>query len=452
MVEGATGGHRTGAAPCAVRLPDVAVNFAGQPVPAVRHGAGDGTLASVADVVAALDRACPPGWAEDWDAVGLVVGDPAAPVTRVLLAVDPVAGVVAEARDAGAQLVLTHHPLFLRGVHGIARVDAAGRVADDLARARVALLVAHTNADVARPGVSDALATVAGLAGAVPLRPGRLSLDKLTVFVPADRAEALVDALALAGAGQVGNYERCAFLAPGTGMFRPTAGARPFLGEVGERVEVAELRLEMVVPRGRRTGVVAALRAAHPYEEPAFDLVETVVPGRHGLGRVGDLAGALPLRALAGRLSRGLPRAQVPVRFAGDANRVVQRVAVCGGAGGELVPDALAAGADVLVTADLRHHVVSDAVAAGLALIDVGHWASEWPWLAVLARLLGQDPVLAGVEFLRSEQGSDPWSGYVEEPGSGPVGDPHEAAANRGGVTGALTGGLAATPAPGSGA
>ena len=368
--------------------------------------------ATVGDCVRVLEQAYDPATAEDWDAVGLAVGAPEAAVQRVLLAVDATEEVAREAVAAGAQLLITHHPLFLRGVHGVPETTAGGRVVAILVRGGCALFNAHTNADVARPGVSDALAGLLGLTGTVPLVPlvplaplaplaaldaQAAGVDKVTVFVPvADRA-ALFDALAAAGAGAIGDYDRCGWWTQGTGTFRPLDGARPVLGAVGRQEEVAEARLEMVLPRGRRAEVVTALRAAHPYEEPAFDVVELASEPppallAPGLGRIGDLSRPTRLDDLVQRVVDALPRTAGGVRATGDPNRMVARLAVCGGSGGELAGRAAALGAQAFLTADGRHHHVLDAVAgpAGqdLAIIDAPHWATEWPWLADAERLL----------------------------------------------------------------
>src|SRR3954471_4707243 len=197
----------------------------------------------IAELVAALDGWFDPRQAEAWDAVGLVCGDPGEPVSRVLLAVDAVPSTVGEAIDGEAQLLLTHHPLLLTGVHGVPADDPKGRLVHRMIRAGVAHFVAHTNADVARPGVSDALADRLGLTDLRPLdADSAAALDKLVVFVPHADAERLVDALAAAGAGRIGDYERCAWTTVGTGTFRPLPGAQPAIGAVGSIEQVPEAR------------------------------------------------------------------------------------------------------------------------------------------------------------------------------------------------------------------
>jgi dinuclear metal center YbgI/SA1388 family protein len=364
----------------------------------------------VADVVAAMDALYDPALAEPWDAIGLVCGDPEAPVRKLLFAIDPVAVVAEEAIASGCQLIVCHHPLFLRGVHGVPATNPKGRLVHRLITAGVGLFVAHTNADVARPGVSDALADAMGLADVVPLSERAVPADKLVTFVPPADVDRVVDALAAAGAGVIGEYERCAYLGEGTGTFQPGPAARPTIGTPGVIEVVPETRLEMVLPRRLRAQVVAVLRAAHPYEEPAFDVYPLAEAGAGaGLGRIGTLAAPRRLADFAAEVARRLPDTVGGVRATGD--RLVQRVAVCGGSGGDLAFDAAQAGADVFVTADLRHHPASEAADA-IALVDAAHWATEWPWLAQASKRLSDRLEASGVtvETAVSSQVTDPWT------------------------------------------
>ena len=306
-------------------------------------------MTTVAEVIAALEAAYPPALAADWDSVGLVCGDPADEVRSVLIAVDPVAATIAETVDSAAQLLVTHHPLLLRGVHGVGADTPKGALVHRLVRAGAALFTAHTNADSADPGVSDALAAALGLTVEGPLQPvPEQDLDKIVTFVPVGPSiTAVHEALSAAGAGQIGDYSHCSFASAGTGQFKPLPGANPTIGEVGQLERVAETRLEMVLPRHRRAAVVAALRAAHPYEEPAFDLLELApIPSARGLGRIGSLAAPEPLSAFTERVAAALPATAWGVRAAGDPERLVQRVAVCGGAGDSALNSAVAAGVD----------------------------------------------------------------------------------------------------------
>jgi dinuclear metal center YbgI/SA1388 family protein len=366
----------------------------------------------LADVIATLEAAYPPGLAQDWDAVGLVCGDPDDVVASIRVAVDPVPETVDETLETGAQLLLTHHPLLLRGVHGVGADTPKGALVHRLVRGGAALFTAHTNADAANPGVSDALAHAIGVTVDGPLEaaPGP-PLDKIVTFVPVGPAiPAVHQALAAAGAGAVGDDSHRSFASAGTGQVKPTSGANPVVANM-ERV--AETRLEMVLPRRRRAAVVAALRAAHPHDEPAFDVLELAdLPAMQGLGRVGTLTEPEPLHAFADRVAAALPATAWGVRAAGDADRLIRRVAVCGGSGDSALPAVVAAGVDAYVTADLRHHPAAEHVLAhpdGPVLVDVAHWASEWPWCAQAAEIL-RAALGGSVEVRVSARRTDPWT------------------------------------------
>jgi dinuclear metal center YbgI/SA1388 family protein len=381
---------------------------------------------TVGDVIAAFDALYPPEWAEEWDAVGLVCGDPAEPARRVHFAVDPVAATVGEALDTGSDLLITHHPLLLRGVHGVPATDHKGRLVHRLIRGGAALLVAHTNADIANPGVSDALADRVGLTGTVPLRhaAGPEPLDKIVTFVPHADADRVVDALAEAGAGAIGDHTRCAWTTTGTATFRPEEGADPASGSVGLIEVVGETRVELVLPRHRRSAVVEALRSAHPYEEPAFDVFElAALPGDRGIGRVGVLDRTVTLAEFTAHVARVLPGSVAGVRAAGDPDRPVRTVAVQGGAGDGQLGDAVRAGVDVFLAADLRHHPASEHTErGGPALVDASHWSTERPWLDDAARRLGaalrvrHGELGATVDLTVSDLITDPWTIHLGRP------------------------------------
>ncbi len=315
------------------------------------------SASSLAGIIALLEQRYPPSSAEPWDAVGLVCGDPDAAVRRILWAVDPVEGVVDEALAAQVDLIVTHHPLFLSGVHSVAATTAKGRVVHRLISAGIGLYCAHTNADIADPGVSDALAHALGVTETSPVIPSE-------------------------------------------------ATARDN--------EVAEVRLEMPLTRGGRPDVVAALLAAHPHEEPAYEISErAALPGALGLGRIGELGEPVTLADFAQRVAESLPATHHGVRVAGAVDREVRRVAVCGGSGDSLLAAATALGADVLVTADLKHHRALEHLEdGGCAIIDIAHWASEWPWLAQASRLLQDDLAAEGttVDSIVSTLPTDPWA------------------------------------------
>ena len=276
---------------------------------------------SLRDVTGLLDGWYDPSWAEPWDAVGLVCGDPDAEIGRILLAVDPAPAVVEEAVAWGADLVLTHHPLLLTGVHSVAATTPKGRVVHDLLRAGSALFAAHTNADVPADGVNEALARAVGIVDPQVVIADRQGTDKIVTFVPVADAERVRDAMTAAGAGRIGDYDSATFSTAGEGRFRPGEGANPAVGRVGDLEVVEEVRVEAVLARSLRGDVVRALVASHPYEEPAYDVLELandVTPADRGHGRIGRLAAPTTLREFAAQVDAALPRTAHGVRVSGD--------------------------------------------------------------------------------------------------------------------------------------
>lgn len=369
---------------------------------------------TVADVRRVLDAAYPPELAEDWDRVGLICGDPEEPVSRVAVALDCTDAVADAAIDAGAQMLVVHHPLLLRGVSSVAADTPKGRILHKLIRAGVALFAAHTNADSARPGVNDRLAEVLGVRPGAPLapKPGG-HLDAWVVRVPASHADDVKAAVFGAGAGSVGDYDSCAFQLSGRGQFRPGDGADPFIGSAGEVEHVEEERVEFVAEPSARAAIHAALLAAHPYEEPSFDILESKVgdldpESALGIGRVGELDEPMPFRDFVARVAERLPATEWGVRGAGDPERIIRRVAVASGSGDSFLGTARKLGVDAFVTSDLRHHPVDEALReGGPCIVDTAHWASEFPWCAQAAELIGDSlDIPAEVIDLRT----DPWT------------------------------------------
>lgn len=371
-------------------------------------------MPALSDVVALVEGWYPPDRAEEWDRVGLVCGDPAAEVRRILLAVDPVLAVADEAVATDADLLIVHHPLFLRGTSSVAATTPKGRVVHALVSHGCGLLAAHTNADAPAGGVSESMARALGLVDVVPLAADTVEpRDKLVVFVPVADAAKVRDAITAAGAGAIGDYDSATFTSPGEGRFRPLPGANPAIGRVGDLETVEEVRIESVLDRRLRGPVVAAMLAAHPYEEPAYDVVPlaSLDDPTRGSGRIGRLATPATLAELADRVARALPATAHGVRVAGDPDRRVATVALCGGAGDFLLDRARGAGADAYVTSDLRHHPASELREHpdSPALLDVAHWAAEWTWLPVLRdRLVGA--LGDTVEVHVSTTNTDPWT------------------------------------------
>jgi hypothetical protein len=298
-----------------------------------------------------------------------------------------------------------------------------------LIRSGSALFTAHTNADSASPGVSDALAEALGLVVENVLSPVSegTRLDKWVVYVPIGdgRADGRVDgrvdgragadvvreAMFDAGAGTIGDYSHCSWTVSGIGQFLPHDGASPAIGTVGAVEHVSEDRIEVIAPAARRAAVLDAMRAAHPYEEPAFDVIALApLPSDVGIGRICALPNPESLSAFVSRVADGLPATSWGVRAAGDPDAVVSRVAVCGGAGDSLLDTVAASGVDVYVTADLRHHPADEHLrASDVALVDVAHWASEYPWCHQAGALL-RTHFGNALDVRISPVRSDPWN------------------------------------------
>ncbi|MQY25686.1 Nif3-like dinuclear metal center hexameric protein [Nocardia aurantia] len=352
---------------------------------------------TVRDLVAVLDAAYPPRLAESWDSVGLVCGDPGDAITRVLFAVDATAAVVDEAIAWGAQALVVHHPLLLRGVDTVAADTPKGALVHRLIRHGCALFTAHTNADSADPGVSDALAAALGITVSGPLETKTAAaVDEWVVYPSPEEDAAVRAALSAAGATAGGAGHACGHAESGEG------------GAAGESAVPG--RIEVVAPTSARGALLAALRTTHPAGDPDFRVTErAALPTSRGLGRMGTLPSPETLRAFTARVRAGLPGTAWGVRAAGDPDRIVHTVAVCGGAGDSLLRTVSRLGVDVYVTADLRHHPADEHLrAGGPALVDAAHWATEFPWCAQAAAVVRTE--LPSVTTRVSALRTDPWT------------------------------------------
>lgn len=331
---------------------------------------------TVNTICRAMDAWAPQSLAYEWDKVGLQIGEPGQPVTRVLTCLTITAAAAARAEQWGAQMIVAHHPILFSALKTLRTDDPHTRLCLRLAAHNIACFAAHTNLDVVPGGVNTLLAETLHLEKVSPLIPSpKAAQVKLVTFVPETHLAALREALSRSGAGVIGNYAECTFSSAGTGTFRPGENANPFSGHKGALNAEAECRLETLVAKAVLPQVLQALRAAHPYEEPAFDIITLENRDlRFGLGAQGSLARPMALREFAESVRLALKLSHV--RIVGDPRRKVQRVAVCGGAGGGEIP-ALPRDIDVYVTGDLKYHEADAAMERGLALIDASHDGTE---------------------------------------------------------------------------
>jgi dinuclear metal center YbgI/SA1388 family protein len=363
-------------------------------------------MPTVAEIRSFLEKFAPPQLAAEWDNVGLLLGDATSEVRRMLTCLTVTPEVVAEAVESGVQLIVTHHPILFRGAKRLSTDTAEGRLLWPLMRAGIAVYSPHTAFDNTADGINDRLARRIGIVDVEPLRRGEGPRQcKVVVFVPDSDLGKVSDAMFAAGAGIIGQYRECSFRLAGTGTFFGSDETNPTIGQKGRREDVSEWRLEVVTPETVLPAVIAAMRKAHSYEEPAFDVYALKpLPSGSGEGRVGQLSQPVPLAELARRVKEELRAGAV--QFVGPKDRLVLRVALACGAASEFLNDALQARADVFLTGEMRFHDYLRAATAGIALILPGHYATERPGVEELAvRLGGQWP---GVEVWVSRRESDP--------------------------------------------
>lgn len=342
----------------------------------------------VREILGQLEQLAPPALAESWDNVGLLIGDVAQPVDKILVALDATSAVLDQASREDAQLIITHHPLIFSGIKRLNEDGGTSGLVRRLIREGRSLIAMHTNLDSAPDGLNTYVAKLLGVQNLRPLLPSEMrSLLKLVVYVPETHVDAVRSAICAAGAGHIGHYSECTFGAPGIGTFRPEEGTHPFIGITGTLERVQEIRLETVVPKKLLTAVLTAMLASHPYEEVAYDVftLENPWPGA-GLGRMGCLPTPMTANAFIARVSEVLHTNRIFV--IGDTARRVKTIALCTGSGGDFAEQAFHAHADVYLTGEIKHHQALLAQQQGFMLIDAGHYPTERPAVNLLADYL----------------------------------------------------------------
>lgn len=362
------------------------------------------------EIITLFEQWSPKRFAEDWDPVGLHIGQLNRSVEKVLISLDVNEAVVDEAIEKGANLIIAHHPPIFRPMKHIWTDTPQGRLIEKCIKHDISVYAAHTNLDVAPGGVNDLLASRLCLKDLEVMEPTISDpLYKLAVFCPVEHADELREVLARSGAGAIGDYAGCSFTSTGTGRFTPTAGADPFIGKVGKMEEVAEERIEVVLPGPLRSKVLKSMLAAHPYEEPAYDFfVLDQRTEEFGLGRVGKLEAAMKLGEFAEFVKKAL---DVPaLRIVGDSSKMIRKIAVLGGSGSKYIKAAKRKGADVFITGDMDFHSAQEAELMDLAIVDPGHHV-EKVMIKGVARHMEQACKVKGYDvlFIESEIDTEPF-------------------------------------------
>jgi len=327
------------------------------------------------EITSYLDSAIPLSFQESYDNSGLQVGLPDNEITSALICLDVTEGVLEEAAGNRCDLIISHHPLIFNGIKKLAGRTVTERIISGAVKKDIAVYSAHTNLDILSSGVSRKMAEKLALENVTVLAPSENKLLKLVTYIPQSHAEKVRNAIFDAGAGVIGNYDKCGFTVPGTGSFRPNDMANPFVGEKGETHYENEIRFETILYSHLKTAVINALIDAHPYEEVAYDLYSLGNNNiESGLGCVGRLREAIPEVGFLQLVSETF--GSNGIRHSGLTGKPVEKIALCGGAGASLIENAVRSGADVYLTADLKYHDFFRAENR-ILLVDAGHFETE---------------------------------------------------------------------------
>jgi dinuclear metal center YbgI/SA1388 family protein len=342
----------------------------------------------IAEIISFLDSLAPPSLQEPYDNAGLITGQAAWDCTGIICSLDATEEVIKEAIAKKCNLVVAHHPIVFGGLKKITGKNYVEKTIITAIKNDIAIYAIHTNLDNVITGVNGKIAAMLNLQQVSILAAKENTLKKLFTFVPVDKAAEVRQALFAAGGGHVGNYSECSFNVEGTGTFTAGPGTNPYVGENGEQHNEKEMKIELVFPSFLQHQLIAVLKAAHPYEEVAFDVVE--LANQHsatGSGIIGELAEPLDEEFFLASLKKifGVPI----IRHTAFINKPIKRVALCGGAGSFLISKALAAGADAFITADMKYHEFFDANGRML-IADIGHYESEQFTINLLQEVLEQ--------------------------------------------------------------
>lgn len=342
---------------------------------------------TVADIAKVIERYAPLYLQESYDNAGLQVGNSQQDIDSALVCLDVTEDIIDEAVALGCKLVITHHPLIFKGVKKVVNSDCTGRIIAKAIKNDIAIYSAHTNLDNTAGGVSHEIASRIGLENVSVLVPMQHTMLKFVVFTPISYAAAVRAAAFGAGAGELGNYDACSFTVEGKGTFRALDGSNPYTGETNVLHTEPEVRQEFLISPLNRTAVINAVLEAHPYEEPAYDIISLENESKYyGTGAIGTIS-PVKVSAYLNHVKKALNVSAI--RYSGNPDAEITTVAVCGGSGATFIRDAAAKGAGLYITGDIKYHDFASAP-AGMAVADIGHFESELITNSIFYRIISE--------------------------------------------------------------
>ena len=369
-------------------------------------------MAKIAEVIQLMGELAPARLAEDWDNVGLQVGDASQDVKNILLALDFNQQVLAEAEEKNCQLIITHHPFIFNGIKSINIQNQNSKLIFELIKNNISLFSAHTNLDIAEAGLNDYLIKKLDVENISILKTtSSQNYHKLVTFIPEENFEQVRDALYAEGAGKYKNYSHSGFYQQGIGNFKPLADSEPYLGEKGSLNEVEEYRFETIVAPENLDQVIKELLKVHPYEEPAWDLYQMEnLKSKKGIGRIADLKSEIKLDSFLDKIKEIYKLDLIRVV---KAKKKINRIALCSGSGADFIRDAHYQGADLYLTGDVKYHEAQTAEELGMSLVDFGHYGSEkFVKELLFERLISSAfaKLKKELNFIKSDVNTAPWN------------------------------------------
>lgn len=362
---------------------------------------------NIADI---MQNIAPVELAEDWDNVGLLVGDSEQTVKKIIVCLDITDKVIDEAIEKKVDMIITHHPIIFHPIKHVVKNLQESNLVYRLVNSGIAVYSAHTNLDSVNGGVNDVLCGLLSIKDQTPMQSINGDYKKIIVYVPEGYEDIVSDAMYKNGAGYIGKYSRCSFRSSGTGTFRPERGTNPFIGESGENESVNEIRIETICRSRDVKSIIDAMLCVHPYEEPAYDIYNEDLSHKNcGIGRIGNIDQIMTLGDFAGYTAKVL---EYPyVKIVGDPDKKIHKIAVCGGSGSDLIDDAVRLKADAFITGDIRYHEARYAEQQGLSLIYVSHYAAESHIVKPLIKHLQKELIdlKCDIEVLCSNVINDPF-------------------------------------------